>query len=100
MSPGAGQGCPSVTGDAQPPSLSLGQGGLAGLEVQEGAWRCEGLEAAGISPSAVFGFKICIILHPWKFCEAEIWLCIPAGLCPPFPATPFPCPPLAVPQLN
>lgn len=35
-----------------------------------------------------------------EICEAEIWLCIPAGLCPPFPVTPFPCAPFPLPPIS
>lgn len=48
----------------------------------------------------MFGFKTCIILLSWKFCKAEIWLCIPASLCSPFPVTPFPCAPLPLPPIS
>lgn len=74
VSPGGGEGLSQPHwGGAEPPSLSLGRSAVphgphcprgpgirghpAGLGFQEGARRCEGLEAAGISPSAVFGFK-------------------------------------------
>lgn len=117
-SPGDGEG-PSQCGrgGAEPlllgrapvphgPHRPRGAGGLAGLGFQEGARRCEGLEAAGISPSAVFGFKFMLFVFRVTSARRRPG-CTPlpahpcrrvfSGAGPPSPAPP-PAP-LAVPRL-